>query len=285
MSGKLTEQQIDQYRREGYLCPLPALSAAEATTARGALEAAQAAGGPIAHTHFYKPHLLYPFLLGLATHPAILDAVESLLGPDILIWGTSLFIKEEASAEEVLWHQDGLHYGLEPADLVSAWLALSESDQGNGCVRVIPGSHTAGMMLHEDLDTHPGTLFRGSRIPGIDDSQAKDLVLRPGEISLHHLHSVHGSNANPSGRRRVGFGLRFIPPHVRQATDREDSALLVRGQDRYGHFLEEQAPLSEDDPATQKCYKEAMRRRETLIFSATAHFEAPEEPAHTGDTP
>lgn len=252
------------FAERGYQSGLRVFSAEEAAAFRGQMEQAEA-GGFDESRRYYKPHLLYPFLHAIATDDRVLDAVESVIGPDVMIWGSALLVKEAPDARAVHWHQDALHYGLDPSELVTAWIALTESDVGNGCVRVIAGSHLRGAVAHVDLDSHPGTDFRGSEVPDVDEDDAVDLVLAPGECSLHHLLTVHGSRANGSSRRRVGYAVRYVPTRARQLNG-PDSALLVRGLDRFGHFLGESAPVSEDDPATVARYEVAMARRRALIF-------------------
>jgi non-heme Fe2+,alpha-ketoglutarate-dependent halogenase len=275
MAGSLPPGVVEQYRRQGYYFPIRVLSTAEAAEARQRLEAAQAAGGPARDRHFYKLHLLYPFLYDLVRHPVILDAVEAAIGSDILVWASGLFIKEGPSPHVVHWHQDAIHFSLEPAEEVTAWVALTDSDASNGCLRVIGGSHLGGVLTHREVDSHPGTMFRGSEAGDVDERLAVDVVLQAGEMSLHHLRLVHGSLANRSNRRRVGYAIRFIPPHVRQRRPLPDSALLVRGTDRYGHFLPEAPPVDASDRATLVRYEAAMQRRQALVFTATEGILAP----------
>jgi len=271
MGASLSPAVVEQYRREGYYFPLGVLAPEEAAAARRQLEAAQAEGGPAGDRPFYKLHLYYPFLFDLVRHPAILDAVESVIGPDILVWAAGLFIKEGPSAEVVHWHQDAIHFSLDPPEAVTAWVALTDSDPGNGGLRVIPGSHRGGVLRHREVESRLGAGFRGSEVD-VDEDQAVDIVLRAGEMSLHHLKMVHGSPANRSTRRRVGYGIRYIPTSVRQGRDLPDSALLVRGQDRYGHFIPETPPVDPHDPDTRARYEAAMARRQALIFSATENI-------------
>ena len=242
----LTADSVRRYRDTGYLSPLPALSAAEAATLRSRLETFEAGAGPLAGALRQKSHLLFPWLNDLIRHERILDAVEDVLGPDILCWGTSFFIKEPRNPAFVSWHQDSTYWGLEPAEIVTAWVALSDSTPENGAMRVIPGSHTLAQVPHHDTFRADNLLSRGQEIlVDVDASRADTLALRAGEMSLHHVRLIHGSEPNPSDQRRIGFAIRYLPTHVRQVAGSQDWATLVRGVDRYGNFELEERPDAE----------------------------------------
>jgi ectoine hydroxylase-related dioxygenase (phytanoyl-CoA dioxygenase family) len=189
----------------------------------------------------------------LASHPAILDAVEAVLGPDVMLLATHFFCKYPAPPTThhperfVAWHQDVTYWGLEPPLTVTAWYAVDNSDAENGCMRVIPGSHRGGIREHGKADRAGNLLSINQEAPVTPEEEARavDLPLRAGEISLHHGILIHGSNANRSTRRRCGLTLRYVPPHVRQIEENSQgrtwAAVLVRGQDRYRHFGERQA--------------------------------------------
>ena len=167
----------------------------------------------------------------------MLDAVEQVIGPNILVWGSSFFIKEPQNPSFVSWHQDSTYWGLEPADIVTAWVALSESIHENGAMRVIPGSHKLDQAPHRDTFAADNLLSRGQEIMvEVDESKAVELRLQPGEMSLHHVRLIHGSEPNPSTKRRIGFAIRYVPTYVRQAAGLRDSATLVRGVDRVPPF-------------------------------------------------
>jgi non-heme Fe2+,alpha-ketoglutarate-dependent halogenase len=247
---KLSDAAVAQYNAQGYYAPIRALSTAEAAAARAALEAHEAAHGKLKGGQRHKPHLLFTWLDGLVRHPGILDAVESVLGPNILAWGSSFFVKEAHDPSFVSWHQDSTYWGLDPADIVTAWVALSESTAENGAMRVIPGSHTLDQVPHRDTFAPTNLLSRGQEIAvEVDASKAVMLELQPGEISLHHVRLIHGSDPNPSGQRRIGFAIRYLPTYVRQTVAMRDSATLVRGVDEFHNFEPEQAPEADLAPA------------------------------------
>jgi non-heme Fe2+,alpha-ketoglutarate-dependent halogenase len=254
----LSDNAVRQYREAGYVAPLRALSTAEAGALRARLETFEGSAGPLAGKLRHKSHLLFPWLNDLVRHDRILDAVEDLIGPDILCWGTSFFIKEPRNTAYVSWHQDSTYWGLEPADIVTAWVALSDSTTENGAMRVIPASHLRDQIPHRDTFAPDNLLSRGQEVMvDVDDRDAVTLQLAAGEMSLHHVRLIHGSEPNPSGQRRIGFAIRYIPTYVRQVAGSHDTATLVRGVDRYENFEPEQVPDADCSPAAL-AYHEAV---------------------------
>jgi non-heme Fe2+,alpha-ketoglutarate-dependent halogenase len=241
--GRLSEAAIEHYRDHGYYAPVRVMSADEAARLRKQLEAHEAARGVLKGSMRHKSHLLFTWLDGLIRHPAILDAVESVIGPDILCWSSTFFIKEARDPGFVSWHQDSTYWGLDPADIVTAWVAPSESSAENGAMRVIPDTQTLEQVTHRDTFAADNLLTRGQEIAvEVDERKAVMLELHPGEMSLHHVRLIHGSDPNPSGKRRIGFAIRYLPTHVRQIVGTQDSATLVRGVDRFGNFAAEVPP-------------------------------------------
>ena len=253
MSNHLSEAQVARYRREGYLCPLPGIGAGAAGRLARRLADFEAETGLVAgHVIRNKGHLKLMALYELIFEAAILDAVESVLGPDILCWGSSLFVKEAGDPAFVAWHQDSYYWGLDPADVCSAWIALAPSTLENGAMRVIPGSHRGEAMALAHEASAPDSanmLFTHEEIAvAVDELGAVDLLLAQGEMSLHHVKLVHGSPPNRSDGRRLGYAIRYVAPHVRQRGD-QNSATLVRGRDTHGHFAPEPVPARDMDPA------------------------------------
>jgi ectoine hydroxylase-related dioxygenase (phytanoyl-CoA dioxygenase family) len=280
LTNSLTPAQVEQYRRDGYLCPLPVLSTGEAARFRAALEAAEAAaGGSLPGPYRHKPHLLYGWAQELIRQPAILDAVEGIIGPDILAWETVFFTKEPRTEDYISWHQDITYWGLDQeGDVVTAWLALSPSTPESGCMRVVPGTHLREVVPHADTFGEHNMLSRGQEIAvEVDEDHAVDLVLQPGEMSLHHVKMFHGSRHNASADRRIGFAIRYLPPHVRQQAGAADSATLVRGEDRHGNFELEPVP-AHDLAADAVAYHQMVRDRRVAILMRDAA--APSRAAH-----
>jgi hypothetical protein len=239
----LTPAALRQYQEQGYFAPVRVMPGAEAAALRHKLEAFEAGAGILAGKLRHKSHLLFTWLNDLVRQPPILDAVEDVIGPDILCWGSSFFIKEPHNPGFVSWHQDSTYWGLDPADVVTAWVALSDSTPANGAMRVIPGTHKLDQIPHHDTFRADNLLSRGQEIlVDVDERQAVMLPLSAGEMSLHHVRLIHGSDPNPSGQRRIGFAVRYIPTSVRQVAGSHDHATLVRGVDTYGHFEPEERP-------------------------------------------
>jgi len=244
MGKRLTAAQIEGYERDGYVSPVPVLSPAETAHFRQAFEevAARLGGRPLAQSLGHS-QAYFRWAYDLATHPAILDAVEDLLGPDILVWTVSIFPKYPRDPGYISWHQDGTYWGLDSTRVTTAWVALTDSSVDNGCMRVVPGSHRRPILPHRDTYAPENRLSRGQEIEvAVDEREAVDIVLRPGEMSLHHVNIIHGSNPNPSDRSRIGFAPRYTTPSTRQVDGEPPTAILARGRDAHGHFQLVPAP-------------------------------------------
>jgi len=270
----LSPAAIDQFRTLGYYAPVRALADEEAAEYRGRLEAHEnRSGGPLQGNWRVKTHLLFTWVDRLVHQERILDAVEDLLGPNLLCWTTNFFIKEPHSPGFVSWHQDAAYWGLEPDDVVTAWVALSPSDSVSGCMKVIPGSHAESHIPHRDTFHEDNLLTRGQEIAvEVDEGKAVHMPLRPGELSLHHIKLVHGSAPNRSDDRRIGLAIRYIPTHVRQ-TKRRDSAMLVRGIDAFGHFDLEPRPRHDLDEAALAAHRDAVERKVAVMYEGTSKRE------------
>ena len=176
--------------------------------------------------------------------------MEGVIGPNILVWGANFFLKEPRSDAYVSWHQDATYWGLEPSDVVTAWIALTPSTIESGCMRVVPGTHKDGIMVHKETWAQDNLLSRGQEIAvDVDLDKVVDVVLKPGEMSLHHVDIAHNSEPNRSAQRRIGFAIRYVGAHVKQAGGVRDKAMLVRGEDRWHHFDHEEGGTGEFLPA------------------------------------
>src|SRR5882757_7536778 len=268
--GRLSEAAIARYRQHGYYAPIPVMSADEAAAIRRRLEAHEASHGVLKGSMRHKSHLLFTWLDSLIRHPAILDAVESVIGPDILCWSSTFFIKEARDPGFVSWHQDSTYWGLDPADIVTAWVALSESTAENGAMRVIPDSHLLEQVPHRDTFAANNLLSRGQEIAvEVDEGKAHMLVLQPGEMSLHHVRLIHGSDPNPSARRRIGFAIRYLPTHVRQVVGTHDTATLVRGVDAFHNFAPEQRPEADLSEAALAFHAQVTGAHQQILMRGT----------------
>ena len=270
MGKALNRDQLGAYHQQGFLFPLPALSDSEADTFRAKLEQLELEhGGRLPARVNRKPHLLLTWLNELIRDPRILDPVEDVIGPNILCWGSGFFIKDPHDPARVTWHQDSTYWGLSKPDVITAWVAFTPSTTENGCMRVMPGTHTLPQLPHRDTFSPENLLSRGQEIAvEVDESKALDVVLMPGQMSLHHVMLVHGSEPNSGTLRRVGFAIRYLPTYVKQVADVRDSATLVRGTDEYGHFLHEPAPRSDFHPDAVAFHSEMLATNNQILYGS-----------------
>jgi non-haem Fe2+, alpha-ketoglutarate-dependent halogenase len=278
MAKLLTQAQIAQYHRDGFIFPIRVMSARDAAEYRRRLEEFEAStGGPLQGGLRHKTHLLFKWLGDVVHHERIVDAVEDLYGPDLLCWTTNFFIKEAATPSFVSWHQDSTYWGLSTPDVVTAWVAFTPAVKANGAMAFIPGSHLLDQIPHRDTFHSDNLLSRGQEVAvEVDARKAVTIELAPGEMSLHHVRLVHGSPPNPSSDRRIGLAIRYIPTHVRPIAG-VDSATLVRGRDQYHHFEHEPRATSDLDPALVAAHKRATERNAKILYRGTdvADFDAP----------
>ena len=270
MTKLLSQAAVDAYRRDGFYSPVRVMSAADAQGFRAALEAHEAKlGQPLQSNMRHKTHLLFTWADALVHHPKVLDAVEDAIGPDILCWTTTFFIKEANSPGFVSWHQDSTYWGLDPDEVITAWVAFTEVDEANGYMQVIPGSHKIDQLPHVDTFHKDNLLSRGQEIAvEVDVNKAVGLAMHAGEMSLHHIKLVHGSAANRTGDRRIGLAIRYIPTYVRQTKVR-DSAMLVRGVDKYHHFDDEPRPVADLDEAAVAAHADSVSRQVKALYQGT----------------
>ena len=275
MTKLLTEEAVARYRRDGYHFPIEVLTEAETRDLRGKLEAYErSSGGPISGDRRHKPHLYLTFLSDLIHHPRILDAVEDVLGPNLLVWSTSFFIKEPDNAGFVSWHQDATYWGLSSPDVMTVWVAFTPANLLNGCMMFMPGSHTQ-QLEHVDTFDKNNLLSRGQEIAvKVDESKGVAVELKPGQASLHHVLLAHGSAPNKSADRRIDFAIRYIPTYVKQAVGTRDSATLVRGVDTFHHFEHEPRPTADCTPEALAAHAAIVGRQVQVLYRGTGqeHF-------------
>jgi len=257
-----------RYRVDGCVFPVHVMAAEAARDCRRRLEEAEASRGSLELK--IKIHLVLKLADELVHHPAILDAVEQLIGPDILAWDADFIIKNARDPRYVSWHQDLTYWGLEPDLVVTAWVALSASTADSGCMQIIPGSHSATIMPHRDTFARDNILTRGQEVAvEVDERQAVNVVLQPGQMSLHDGKLIHASRPNQTDERRIGFAIRYVPTQVRQIAGPRDSAMLVRGIDRYGHFDLETRPTADYEPSQIALQTEVAERRNAVLYRET----------------
>ena len=221
MPTALSKQDIANYHANGYVIPQYRLEPEFVKELQDALNTLIANNPGVRPEKLVSAHIEgrndegvtgSQKFLQLAMHPPIIDLVEQLIGPDIILWGCHVFCKPASEGYETPWHQDGHYWPIRPLANCTVWVALEPSTQENGCLRVIPGSHTAKQLyehLHEDRNDL--TLNQRMAEGTFDESQAADLELQPGEMSMHDIYMIHGAKANTSQQRRTGVALRFMP--------------------------------------------------------------------------
>ena len=261
----LTRQQVDYYRNNGFLFPIPALTRDEIATCLAGLARLEAdLGGPVAEADVkWRSHAYAhsPWFNDLARHPRILDAVEDVIGPNILVWTSTFFIKEPHSPTFAAWHQDGAYFGLEPREQVCAWVALTDATAEAGCMEQLSFHGVPRLYHHSALGLAHSINRAGQTImEPFDDSDPVAMALPAGSFSLHHELAVHRSAPNRAAHRRVGIGLNYIPTHVRVNGSVRLKAMLVRGVDTYGHFELVDPPTAERDAAALAAHQAVSDR-------------------------
>jgi ectoine hydroxylase-related dioxygenase (phytanoyl-CoA dioxygenase family) len=236
MSATLTDQELQHYQDRGYVIPRYRLTAPLLDRLKRALDGVLATYTDVAQEDLANPHMIPPTegpevnpFMEAARHPAILDMVERVLGPDIILWITRVLCKPARNGREVPWHQDGEYWLMRPLATCSVWVAIDPVSTVNGCMRFIPGSHKQRELYrHHVADRENLVLDLELDRDQFDESQAVNVELEPGQMSLHDVRMIHGSLANTSGRRRAALILRYMP-----ATSHYDRSLAVkRGGDR-----------------------------------------------------
>ena len=270
MGKYLTDQQVRSFRDDGFLPPFAVATPELVADMRSRLESYEKSqGGALRGSHRFKDHLLFRWLSDFIRTPKILNAVEDLIGPDILVWSTDWWIKEPQSPQFVSWHQDSQYWGLESDKLVTVWVALSPSTERSGCMRVLPGSHAGPDLLHKETYHDDNMLTRGQQITEIDEERAVNLEVGTGEAALFAYRIAHASYPNQTDDRRIGLAIRYIPPDTQQAYSNQDSAALVRGIDRIGNFKSEPEPRYDFDPLTVEFHRESEEVRRQILYHGT----------------
>lgn len=260
MGARLTHKEIDSFHAKGFHSPLRVFSEQEAHALRAKLERVEQEAGPRADELRIDLHLLYRWAWDVVHDPRVVGPVTDVLGPDVLLWSLNWFIKEPQDGKFVSFHQDATYWGLEPHDVVTAWVALSDSGPDTGPMKFIPGSHRGELCEHNETYSSDNLLTRGQTIEGGFSEEAAVLApLKLGEMSLHHVRLIHGSEPNRSDDRRIGMVIRYAATRVRQ-TRVDDTAVLVAGSDEYGHFKLLPPPQVDLGAAECERHRDAVER-------------------------
>ena len=270
MPRRLSEAERRSFFETGYCGPLRALSAGEAQHCRAELERFERRWPDERHMLDQGASLLCPWIDAFTRHPGLLDPMEDLLGPNLLVWGVSLRLKEADGRTFAGWHQDTAYCDIKPIVVIAA-LALSDCGEDAGCLRVIPGSHRGPLLPHRE---HFGTyslLTREQQIDApIDENAAVLLPLAAGEAVLFNNAICHSSGPNRSDDRRIVFLIEYVPTHAWQNEPRE-SAMLVRGVDRFHHFDVDPRPVEEMSPAARAAWRRKVEVQAEVLYRGAAH--------------
>jgi len=259
---------LQTYDADGYTFPLRVIDGAKAASYRRRLEISQAAlGGRFSGVYTQKPHVLFTWLAELASEPAVLDLVERIVGPDILLWSTEFFIKQPGDGRYVPWHVDDTYWHIEPLIQTTVWIALSDVGLDNGPLRYIKGSHLEARRPIVSAPSEDNMLISGQMAQNIDETNAVDVLLQAGEASIHDSRTLHASDRNTGIDPRIGIAARYIATSVRSTALRE-SALLVRGTDHHRHFDPEPFPVADLDDAARAAHAHAVELRNRNMYGA-----------------
>ena len=233
MTG-LTADQLNHYKDKGYISPVNALTSSEAKEIRDEIEKIEKKWpGALEGINRNYIHLISPIFNKICLNKNILDAVESIIGRNILICGTTLFIKNPNEKGFVSFHQDAKYIGLEPNNWVTVWLAVTDANEQNGCMRMLSGSHKDSIKFHEQNFDKNNLLTRGQTIKDVPLDKTDPIILNAGQISLHHPTIVHGSGLNQSNDKRIGFVIQsYIGTNVKQVIGKM-YVQKARGEDEY----------------------------------------------------
>jgi non-haem Fe2+, alpha-ketoglutarate-dependent halogenase len=282
----LTQSQVESFRHNGFLFPIPALAPDEVAACLAGLHRLESdLGSPVAdadvkwRSHAYAHS---PWFNDLIRHPRILDVIEDVIGPNILVWTSTFFIKEPHSPTFAAWHQDGAYFGLEPREQVCAWVALTDASREAGCMEQLSSRGAPRQYHHAALGLANSINRAGQTIMAdFDQSHPVAMALPAGSFSLHHELAVHRSAPNNASHRRIGIGLNYIPTHVRVEGPVRCCAMLVRGEDRHGHFDLIGPPSAERDPTALAVHQQVSDRYRANYNEQVKRHAARFEPAGT----
>ncbi|MEW2915720.1 phytanoyl-CoA dioxygenase family protein [Ruegeria sp. ANG10] len=278
----LTVNQSEKYWEDGFLFPLTVFSPDEIAEIRAEFEQLEtdwlSADLPLPLNTYKRvnAHLVIPLAARVAQDPRVLDVVEGVLGPDIMVWSAEFFVKEAQTEHTVGMHQDLTYWGMgETPDQVTAWIALSPATVESGCMDFVQGSHKNPILPHNDTYSDTNLLSRGQEVAvDVADEDKTHIELAPGQMSLHHGLTIHGSGPNRSGDRRIGLAIRYLNPNARQLIADRDYAMLARGQDERSNFVHVAPPSAAFSEQSLALY-EQVRRDQSKALADGAKSDVP----------
>ncbi|WP_299303471.1 phytanoyl-CoA dioxygenase family protein [uncultured Litoreibacter sp.] len=275
--GTLPAALRTQYWQDGFLFPVPVMDPAEAAEMRAELEQIERdwldADLPLPLNTYKRvnANIVMPLAHRIAMHPGVLDVVEGVLGPDILVFSAEFFIKEPRTTQIVSMHQDLTYWGLGAVDgLVTAWIALSPATPASGCMDFVRGSHKDAILPHEDTFDANNLLSRGQEVAvDVDEADKVNIEIHPGQMSLHHGLTIHGSGPNVSDDRRIAAVIRYMRPDIVPAEGRTE-AMLARGSDTSGRATLLPAPQANFEPAALALYEDVRQAQAKVMMDGAA---------------
>jgi len=267
----LSSNQLKQYEDEGFVSPIDIFSKDKAKEIRNEIELIEKEmPDELEKSGRYNAHLISPLLDEVTHNSKILDAVQSLIGKDILVCGTTLFIKNPNVKGFVSYHQDAKYIGLEPHSWVTAWVAITDSNENNGCMRMWSGSHKDNLKDHDQNFNERNLLTRGQTINNVPKEKTTPLILKAGQMSLHHPTVVHGSDLNHSNDRRIGFVIQsYIGTNVKQVLGK-NSVQLARGKDNFNFHKKIGRPKSLLDKNDLKIKKRENGNLQKIFYNGSS---------------
>ena len=266
----LSANQLKQYNDEGFVSPIDVFSKDKANEIRKEIELIeQMMPGELNKSGRYNSHLISPLLDEVTHNSKILDAVQSVIGENILVCGTTLFIKNPNEKGFVSYHQDAKYIGLKPYNWVTAWVAITDSNENNGCMRMWSGSHKKDLKDHDQMFNEGNLLTKGQTVNDVPTNQTIPLILKAGQISLHHPTVVHGSDLNKSNDRRIGFVIQsYIGTDVKQVLGK-NSVQLARGIDEFNYHKSISRPKSLMDKNDLKVKKQENDNLQEIFYAGS----------------
>jgi len=260
-----------KYKEQGYHLPVRVFSEAKALEYRHALESIENQykdNAELKKLATSQANSLLPFVDEITRSTVIIDHVKEILGPNLLVWNASFFIKEPQTTDFISWHQDLTYWGLTDSHEVTAWVALTPATEKNGCMKFIPGTHKQSIVEHRDTFNESNLLSRGQELAvEVNEDDAALVILKPGEMSLHHGQLFHGSNSNQSKDRRIGLAIRYITPAMQQTIDQKTHAHLVAGEDQYQNFDLQAAPTTAMQASDIEAVKQNIKIKEQFLMA------------------
>jgi ectoine hydroxylase-related dioxygenase (phytanoyl-CoA dioxygenase family) len=267
MPRVMTDQQLHDFRTNGFVAPLDCLTSEQAADCMRKIEEYEAATGEdVSKNIRARAVLAFKWLLDLARHPKIAGALQDAIGPNVILMFCAVWSKQPGGSAYVSWHQDGAYNPFDRNEGATAWIALTDSTPEKGCVKAIPGSHARGFLHHDERYDKNNMVSRGQTVTEIDDSDAVDIAMRAGQFSIHHEMVVHGSGRNNGTDRRVGVSFSCVATETK-ALAGPNTGVLIAGENLPGHWVLNKEPAFDLDPvglAELEAFKDAYYNPDTM---------------------